>query len=217
MVNGCIVCAHKTLYTLANGYKKCAKCKKKFSPKKIAQHLKIVEGFCQDVSANDLAKRLNTHYVTVANAYRKCRLIIAALSQESFESHEHYIQEYDEYLYLPKYKKSNPDSIYEAHNFLIFDYGKIYTLTLPFSSKYLHYDKNPKELKNFLRDSKIAKLRSSLNTINEFCRFFESSIKKYKGVGENNFHYFLKEIEFKFNHPKEVRFTQLSTHYLKNF
>lgn len=215
MIKNCIACNHRILYTLSNGYKKCSRCKKKFSPKKIIQKLQIVEGFCNGVSANFLAKQLNVNYATVTKVYEKCRVLCAHLSQDSFEKHEDYIQEYDEYLYLPKYKKSNPNSLYEAQNFLIFDYGKIYTLTLPFSSKFLHYDKDPKELKKFLRESKIAKLVSSLNTINEFCLYFEEYIKKYKGVSEQNFHYYLKEIEFKFNYSKQQRFDAIYPMFIK--
>ena len=216
MLKECIYCANKKLYTLSNGYKKCPRCKKKFSPKKYETKLKVIDGFCKDKSANKLSKQLGINYMTVSKVFQQCRIFIAQQSQNSFETHEHYIQEYDEYLYLPRYKKSNPDSIYDAQNFLIFDYGKIYTLTLPFASKFAQLDKDPQELKNFLRQSKIAKLRSSLNSINEFCLFFEENIKRYKGVSEQNFHYYLKEIEFKFNYEKKMRYNLLLTEFVKS-
>lgn len=206
MIKNCIYCANKTLYTLSSGHFKCAKCQKKFSPRKYEKQLKIIDAFCNDRSANETAKNLEINYITVSKIYQKMRIHVAFLAQQQFESHENYISEYDEYLYLPKHKKTEIESIYDAQNFLIFDYGKIYTLMLPFSSKFLRYDQDPQQLKKFITQNKIAKLQSSMNTINDFCRFFEENIKRYKGVSESNFHYYLKEIEFKFNYKKDQRF-----------
>ena len=206
MIKNCIYCANKTLYSLANGHLKCSKCQKKFSPKKYLRQLQIAQGFCDDESANELSKKLGLNYETVAGIYAKLRIHLAYFAQLEFENHESYISEYDEYLYIPKNKQKEIENIYDAQNFLIFDYGKIYTLMLPFSSKFLRYAQDPAEVKRFVMHNKIARLQSSMNTINDFCRFFEENIKRYKGVSGQNFHYYLKEIEFKFNYEKDQRF-----------
>ena len=51
--------------------------------------------------------------------------------------------------------------------------------------------------------NKISKLEKKETIIQKFWEFFELSILKYKGVKEENFFYYLKEIEFKFNYKVE--------------
>jgi transposase-like protein len=77
---------------------------------------------------------------------------------------------------------------------------------LPFSSKYSNFSDSPEELKKFLTYNKIAKLKNQDNNINRFCKFFESNIKKYKGMENENFVYYLKELEFKFNYQINERY-----------
>lgn len=209
MVNNCIYCSHKILYTLKNGHIKCSKCKKKFSPRKVETFLKILQGFCNDINALELSKQLSLNYLTITKSYQSIRYKIAFFCQYEFEKHENYITQYDEYIYLPNNKKTKIEFLYDAQNFLIFDYGKIYTLLLPFSSKYHIYDTNPKELKKFLTYNKIAKLNSQQNTIKDFCIYLEKNITKYKGISNENFNYYLKEMEFKYNYPPQDRFNIL--------
>ncbi|MDY0327781.1 MAG: transposase [Arcobacteraceae bacterium] len=205
MKEHCIHCHHKIIYTLQNGYIKCAKCNKKYSLKKYNQTISIIQGFCEDYSANELATKLSLNYLTITKVYQNLRYKIASFCQSEFEKYENNVTEYDEYLYLPNNKKSDINFIYDGQNFLIFDYSKIYTLSLPFSSKYNPSQSNPQDLKKFLQYNKIAKLKTQNNNIKEFCYFFENSIKKYKGVSEENFFYYLKEIEFKFNYTINQR------------
>lgn len=61
----CIYCYYEKLYELKSGQLKCAKCKKKFSPKKIQTDSKLIDYFCQNLSANQTSKELNISYVTV--------------------------------------------------------------------------------------------------------------------------------------------------------
>lgn len=206
MLSRCIHCGHKIVYHLQNGHIKCAKCKKKYSPQKFEKNLDIIKGFCNDSNALELSKQLKISYSTVLNTYKDIRMKIALFCQYNFENHETHINEYDEYLYLPANKKKEIEHLFEAQNFIIFDYGKIYTLMLPFSSKYSNFSDSPEELKKFLTYNKIAKLKNQDNNINGFCNFFESNIKKYKGMENENFVYYLKELEFKFNYQINERY-----------
>jgi len=60
-----------------------------------------------------------------------------------------------------------------------------------------------KEFSKFMMFNKIAKTNKRENTITRFWYFFEDWIVKYKGVNSENFFFYLKECEFKFNYPKD--------------
>ncbi len=145
-------------------------------------------------------------------------------------SEEIYIQiqgkcvEYEEYFYLEKSKKNRKSAIFDAHNFLTFDYDSyIYTLILPSLEKYktqLIHDKPEdfylKEFSKFKRKSRIIKVSKYHNVIVEFWDYFEENIALYKGVSNEYFAYYLKEFEFKFNYNKEDAFKLLLKNYYKN-
>jgi transposase-like protein len=63
-------------------------------------------------------------------------------------------------------------------------------------------DKEKKQLSKYLRFNKIAKLQKSQNTITAFWEFFEKFITRYKGVSQENFIYYLKEAEWRFNYEE---------------
>jgi transposase-like protein len=46
-------------------------------------------------------------------------------------------------------------------------------------------------------------LQSKTSKINDFWNFLETYLRKYKGVKSENFIYYLKEAEFKFNYTQE--------------
>ncbi len=195
----CPFCNHNKLYLLKTKQLKCASCKKKFSIKKIEQQHKIIELFCDDFTAYQTAKTLLLNYQTVKNEYENLRKIIANFLENQFVNKN--VQEYDEYLYLEKSKNSKLE-ILKAKNFLTFHYeNSVYNLLMPEMNRYNNLE--PKELSRFISLNKISKKDKKETIIQNFWEFFENSILKYKGVKEENFFYYLKEIEFKFNYPLE--------------
>ncbi len=200
-MNQCSSCHSKHPYVLRNGYKKCSQCKKKFSVKRLQTHSKIIDAFCQNITAQQCHLQLHLNYITVQKKYTQLRQFIVHYLDEQYKQKKEYSHEYDEYIYL---KSQN---IYEAQNFLTFIYhNKIYNLMLPSLYKFKSYQKSDKELSQFLFLNKIAKLQSKTSLINDFWNFLESFLKKYKGVKSENFIYYLKEAEFKFNYTKEEQF-----------
>lgn len=195
----CIFCNHKKLYVLKTGQLKCGGCKKKFSQKKILQRERIIECFCKNLTANQTAQILKISYQTIANEYKKIRENIAIFSQEYYIDKE--ILAYDEYLYLEKSKKQK-ENIFQSKNFLTFCYeNKVYNLLMPNIKRYEELE--VKDFSRFMRTNKISKYEEKELLIRQFWDFFESSILKYKGVDEENFFYYLKECEFKFNYTYE--------------
>jgi transposase len=202
----CIYCYYEKLYELKSGQLKCAKCKKKFSPKKIQTDSKLIDYFCQNLSANQTSKELNISYVTVKKRYELFRKLIANHLEEVFQ--EKTVIEYDEYIYLQQSKKKIKENIFDAQNFLTFQYeNKVYNLLMPnlnrYKSQFLDDGAGEayfKEFSKFMMFNKISKTKKRENLITKFWLFFEESMLKYKGVSDENFFYYLKEIEFKFNY-----------------
>lgn len=195
----CIFCNHKKLYELKTGQLKCASCKKKFSLKKLEQKYKIIECFCNDLTVFQTAKELSLNYQTIKNEYEHLRKIITNFLEK--EHHNKEIKQYDEYLYLEKSKQRN-EKLFEAKNFLTFHYeDKVYNLLMPTIDRYKEFE--VKDFTRFMSLNKISKTDTKQTIIKSFWEFFEESILKYKGVKEENFFYYLKEIEFKFNYNQE--------------
>ena len=53
---------------------------------------------------------------------------------------------------------------------------------------------------NYLKWHKIYSQNSYTTPLNVFWKYLEENLKKYKGIDERNFFYYLKECEFKFNY-----------------
>jgi DNA-directed RNA polymerase subunit RPC12/RpoP/transposase-like protein len=195
----CIYCDHYILYKLKNGYYKCAKCKRKFSPKKIERKAKILKGFLDGLKPAEISEKYNISYATVVKEIKHIRRIIANICEEEFLKKDE-IKEFEEYLYIPKSLKRNPNSIYKAQNFLTIDYGgKIYNIML---SNMKNYEiLTPEEIKSMFRQSRIIKIYEK-TLIKKFWLYFEEFIKRFKGISEEEFFYYLKEAEFRFNNYK---------------
>jgi len=173
----------------------------------------LIDAFCNERTAKESAETLSLNYVTVKKHYDAFRRLLLPLLEEAYASHREEIVEYDEYLYLDHAKRREKKYIFDAHNFLTFDYGgRVYNILMPSLDRYkggfladgleeLYYD----EFSKFLRIHRIAKLRSLDNTIVRFWQYFDEFMKKYKGVRRDNFIYYLKEAEFKFNYPMPER------------
>lgn len=73
----CPYCDSKRLYNLQDNYKKCSSCNRKFSTRKIETNHRIIEFFCNNISANRCAKILKINYRTVQNRYMFFRKLIA--------------------------------------------------------------------------------------------------------------------------------------------
>jgi transposase len=208
----CIYCNNQKLYELKSRQLKCSKCKKKFSPKKIETDLALIECFCHDKSVNAATKILGLNYATVQKRYELFRNLAANFLENEYANKN--TQEYDEYIYLPQSKKKIKENIFDAHNFLTFHYDdKIYNLLMPNLKMYKQQFLDDgaqnsyfKEFSKFMMHNKISKTQKRENIITKFWLYFEEAILKYKGINDENFVKYLKEIEFKFNYtpPKQV-------------
>jgi len=212
MLNFCMNCPncnHNIIYTLKTGQKKCASCLLKFSEKKILFNKKTINLFCENYTINRCVKEKEMNYVTVKKKYDTYRKLIANFLETQYKANN--VKEYDEYIYLEQSKQKIKNNIFDAINFMTFNYDdKVYNLLMP----NLHRYKNQflddgidetyfKEFSKFMMYNKISKIQKRENIITSFWIFFEESILKYKGIDKENFFYYLKEIEFKFNYTTQ--------------
>ncbi|MFH0709505.1 MAG: transposase [Pseudomonadota bacterium] len=210
--HNCIYC-HHALYLLNDGMVKCSQCKKKYSPARVHQILRVMDCFCNEENALAASKNLALSYATVLKYYQAFRHLAAKHCEEQYHLHRSEESQYEEYLYLEKSKRPNKKAIFDSHNFLTFSYGEhVYTILMPSLGVYKQQflednleDVYAKEFSKFMRSSKIIKISEHDNAITRFWYYFENFIMTFKGVSDEHFPYYLKEAEFKFNTPIQVR------------
>ena len=220
MEEKCIYCGSIHLYMLSDGRVKCPLCKRRYGLKKLRRDLSLLSLFCDDTSAKEASERAGCSYPTAKKAFGRFREATLPLLEEEYEKHRGDILEYDEYLYLDHYKREKKRFIFDAHDFLTFDYGgRVYNILMPSLNRYknsllsdgmedIYYE----EFSRFLKIHRVTKLRTHKNTIIRFWSYLDDFMKKYRGVNDSNFIYYLKEAEFKFNHPDpKERFETLKT------
>lgn len=222
-LNECIYC-HHPLYHLSDGMLKCSRCKTKYSPERVNRILTLIDCFAHDENALQASKRLHLSYVTVHRYYHTFRRHCARICEDGYNTVRDRPCEYEEYYYLEKSKRNDKFAVFDAHNFLTFDYqGHLYTIVMPTLQKYRQQfiDDNLEEVyagefNRFKRKSRIIKVSKHLNRIVEFWAYFERSILTYKGVSAESFPLYLKELEFKFNHDAKTQKRLLEQYYFRS-
>lgn len=207
----CIYC-QSPLYILANAHVKCVTCKRKYSPAKLERDFAVIDAFVAGESAHAGAKRLGLNYQSVSTRYHLLRALAAAHLEHCYSERREEVAEFEEYLYLEASRRSDPEALFDARNFITFCYGaRIYNVLLPslrrFGAQMMDDGADApyrETFKSFMRNQHIARLSSRENRITEFWAFFERFIKRYKGVSEEQFGLYLKEAEFRFNYERQV-------------
>jgi transposase-like protein len=151
----------------------------------------------------------------VQKEYQKLREEIVLIQEESFLNKKQLLG-YDEYIYIPKTKSNNKSSIFDGFNFLTYNYdNKIYNILLPSLKRYkpkLIEDNMQevyfKELEKFLLSYHLSN-KGANPLIEEFWQYFEDFILKFNGINSDNFIYYLKEAEFKFNNLNSTLYHNL--------
>jgi ribosomal protein S26 len=218
----CLYC-HNYVYKLSDGRIKCSKCSKKISLEKINKVMLIINSYVYDESALSLSKRSKLSYSSIQKYYETLRILSAQICEKEYEYVRMIKCEYEEYYYLDNSKKLKREAIFDAHNFLTFDYSNhIYTILMQSLEQYKKQflqdsvqDSYIDEFNRFKRNAKIIKVNKHYNNIVSFWDYFEKTILKYKGIKNDSFIYFLKECEFKYNHIKDEAIELLVKEYFK--
>ncbi len=199
-LNSCPSCHCSKLYTLANAYKKCTQCHKKFSLKKLQKEIEIIETFCSNKNALETAKRLNLNYRTVSNKYMLYRKLIANYLDALYHANNNNDTSYEEYYYFTgQQKKEKNRSLYDAINIIgFYKNQKVFTLLMPPLQKSFD-NKSDNDYERYLYWNKLQSKNAYKTPLHVFFAFMEQNLKKYKGINKENFFYYLKESEFKYN------------------
>jgi len=198
----CIYCEHPYTYALADRQQKCGKCKRKFSPSKIKREEKLFFHFKKGATVRETSLICKMHFATVQKYFERFRRNIALYADEMFQLNSHRVTGYDEYLYLPK-SLSIEKHIHKLQHFLTMSYdNNVYNIMMPRAKRSLLENEDEQEQKlllKYLKFNKIAKFSKAQSTITEFWEYFEVYIRKYKGVSNEQFIFYLKEAEWRFN------------------
>lgn len=215
-IKECPYCNSKRLYTLQNGYKKCSSCNKKFSQKKINIDFTIIEFFCNNINANRCARVLKVNYRTVQNRYMLFRKLIANHLENEHYNEVNDNSNYEEFYYFTNREKRNKNkSLYDAINILgFYSNRKVFTLLMPKLYNFGTKEENS-EFEKYLKWHKIYSNYSYATPLNIFWKYLEENLKKYKGIDDKNFFYYLKECEFKFNYLQNKQIKILKDIYFK--
>jgi len=199
----CKNCNNNTYYILQNDYIKCKKCAKKYSLKKLQTDRKIIKAFCDNKNALEVSKELEVNYRTIKNRYDEYRHKIALFLEEEYNSSIKDYSEYEEFYYFKQRDKNKKKkNLYTAINIMgFYSSEKVYTLLMPkLTTSMFEEDKGFDAYMNWY---KIHSQNAYQTNLKKFWEFLEENLKKYKGVDEDNFFYYLKECEFRFNYTKE--------------
>jgi transposase-like protein len=162
--------------------------------------------FIESVNARKASDQTGMHFATVQKHYEVFRKELALKSDEQYQLNSHRVTEYDEYLYLPKSLKAE-ENIDKFQHFLTLSYdNKVYNLMMPDIKRYrIDTEDGQKRslLIKYLSFSKVAKLSKAQSIITEFWDYFEKFILQYRGVSNEQFIFYLKEAEWRFNNLKQ--------------
>jgi len=199
----CKNCNNKTFYTLQNGYIKCKKCAKKYSVKKLQKDQKICELFVENKTALEVATQLEVNYRTIKDRYDEYRYKISIYLEDAYNGSVKDYSEYEEFYYFKqKDKNKKKKSLNQAINIMgFYSNEKVYTLLMP-KPRASSFEED-KGFDEYLSWYKIHSQESYKTNLYKFWQFLEESLKKYKGIKEEHFFYYLKECEFRFNYTKE--------------
>ncbi len=200
----CPYCKGNTLYSLKNDYIKCKECNKKFSPKKLEIDLVIIEYFCDNYHALDTSKILKLNYRTVQHRYKILRQLCGTYLEDVYQNSIHDDNSYEEHYYFTQRDKLKKiRSIYNSINIIgFYSNKKVYTLLMPQLPK-PSYTKEDKNFEKYLHWHKLYSHDGYVSPLKEFWSFLEEQMKKYKGISKQNFFYYLKECEFKYNYSRQ--------------
>jgi transposase len=230
----CIFCDKYGLYRLADKRVKCKHCKRKYSLIQIKREMEILYYFYIEVSARKTAKELSLDYRLVHRRFMQFRKKISGYCNQEAKKLNGEL-ELDETYFGGKRKGNRGRGAFnkaiafgilerkgKVHTIIV-DNVKAETLMKAIESKtkkgsvfYTDGFRSYNDLKqygkhNVIRHDKdeFAKEKNHINGIEGFWSFAKERFHKYHGINKANYPFYLKEMEFRFNHRNESVFNLL--------
>jgi len=231
----CAFCGSYSTYRLADRRVKCGKCKKRYSLTKLAKDLEILHFFALEISANRTARELNLSYKTVSSRYMFFRERIAEYEEKTFRKLSGELELDETYFGGKRKGKRGRGALNKAIVFGVLERnGKVYTTVVPDvtaatlmkeieektekgSVFYTDCFKSYGSLRRFGKHSRVnhektfGRGRNHINGLEGFWSFAKERFHKYHGIDRENYPWYLKEMEFRYNHRNVDIFKKLIT------
>ena len=230
----CIFCDKYGLYRLADKRVKCKHCNKRYSLIKLKRDMIILYYFYLEVSASKTSKEINLNYKTVQSRFMQFRRRIADYCNQEAKKLNGEL-EIDESYFGGKRKGNRGRGA--KNKTIVFGIlerkGKVHTVIVQdVSAKTLMNEIENKTKKgsvfytdgwksyasleqygkhNIIDHDKelVDKNHNHINGIEGFWSFAKERFHKYHGIDKENYPYYVKEMEFRFNHRNESVFNLL--------
>jgi len=230
----CLFCDKYGLYRLADKRVKCKHCKRRYHLPTLKKELQILYYFYLELSARKTAKELNINYRLVHRNFMKFRRNIFDYSEQQVKKMNGEL-ELDESYFGGKRKGNRGRG---ANNkTIVFGIlerkGQVYTKivenvsaetlmeeiknkTKKGSVFYTDGWRSYADLKQFGKhniikhnEDQFADGHNHINGIEGFWSYAKERFHKYHGINHANYPFYLKEMEFRFNHRNESIFNLL--------
>ena len=224
----CIFCNKYGLYRLKDKRVKCKHCKKKYSLSKLKNDLQILYYFYLEISARRAANELNLDYGSIHRKFMYFRKKIAEFCNREAEKLNGELELDETYFGGKRKGNRGRGANNKAIAFGILERnGKVYTIivenvkaetlmeairlkTKKGSVFYTDGFRSYNDLRqygkhNVVRHDKdeFAKEKNHINGLEGFWSFAKERFHKYHGINKKNYPFYLKEMEFRFNHRNE--------------
>ena len=207
----CIYCSSNKLYRLKDKRIKCKQYEKKYSLTQLKKEMLILYYFYLELSASKTADELDIDYGVVHRKFMQFRKRIAEYCNQEAKKLNGEL-EIDESYFGGRRKGKVHTKIVENVSAEIL-MNEIKNKTEKGSVFYTDGWKSYKSLHQFgkhniIRHDKdeFAKAKNHINGIEGFWSFAKERFYKYHGINKNNYPFYLKEMEFRFNHRNESIF-----------
>ena len=219
----CIFCDKYGLYRLKDKRVKCSCCNKYYSLRRLRKDIQLLYYFYLEVSARKAAKELNFDYGAVHNKFMQFRKSMVNYCQNEEEILKGELELDESYFGGKRKGKRGRGANNKAIVFGILERkGRVHTVivnnvtaetlmnqiknkTKKGSVFYTDTWRSYNDLKQYGKHNKInhkkefAKENNHINGIEGFWSFAKERFHKYHGINKNNYPFYLKEMEFRYN------------------
>jgi transposase len=229
----CIYCSQYGLYRLADKRVKCKQCNKKYSLTKLKRDMLVLYYFYLEISGRKASKELHLNYKTIQSRFMQFRKLIAEYCNKEANKLNGEIEIDESYFGGKRKGNRGRGANNKAIVFGILERkGKVHVVVVEnVQAKTLmekikqktrkgsvfHTDtfKSYNDLKQFGKHNKInhkkefAKEKNHINGIEGFWSYAKERFHKYHGINKQNYPFYLKEMEFRYNNRNENLFKLL--------
>ncbi|MBS3100379.1 IS1595 family transposase [Candidatus Pacearchaeota archaeon] len=224
----CIFCDKNQIYRLKDNRIKCKQCNKYYSIQKLRTDMMVLYYFYLEISARKTANELELNYKTIQDRFMQFRKKIAAYCNQEAKKLNGEIEIDESYFGGKRKGTRGRGAKNKAIVFGILERkGKIYTnivenvsaetlmneiqnKTLKGSVFYTDGWKSYASLHQFGKhniiehDKELVDVNHNhINGIEGFWSFAKERFHKYHGIDKQNYPFYVKEMEFRFNHRNE--------------